>query len=52
MPLTRLKAQRLGSLIGAAVHERPYRDNAEALARRVRHEDGAGRVLAALDRLG
>jgi UDP:flavonoid glycosyltransferase YjiC (YdhE family) len=50
VPLRRLSAERLAALIRQAVSDPAYRRRAEAVAERVRREDGAGRVAEALAR--
>jgi sterol 3beta-glucosyltransferase len=50
MPLRRLTADRLATLIKRAVSEPGYRERARLVAERVRAEDGAGHVVRALDR--
>jgi len=51
VPHRKLTAERLGAAIRAAVEHRPYRDRALELAGQLRAEDGAGRVVAAVERL-
>jgi sterol 3beta-glucosyltransferase len=46
----RLSAARLASLVREAVSQPSFRRGAQALAARVRAEDGAGRVIEALRR--
>lgn len=51
VPFRELSADRLGTLIRAAVTEPSHRERAKELAVRVQADDGAGRVAKALDRL-
>ncbi|WP_182884027.1 glycosyltransferase [Microbispora sp. H10949] len=51
VPYRKLSVDRLTAAISAAVSRPGYRAAAEALSGRIAAEDGAGRVLAALDRL-
>jgi sterol 3beta-glucosyltransferase len=51
VPFTDLTGERLGDLIVRAVADPVHRRHAEAIAARVRAEDGAGRVAEVLDRL-
>ncbi|OLZ74516.1 UDP-glucose--sterol glucosyltransferase [Streptomyces sp. IMTB 2501] len=52
VPLRRLTADALASALVRATREPVYRDRARALGARIRSEDGAAPVLAALERLG
>ncbi|MEV5880235.1 glycosyltransferase [Streptomyces sp. NPDC052101] len=52
VPLRRLSVGALASALVRAAREPVYRDRARALGVRIRDEDGAAPVLAALDRLG
>jgi UDP:flavonoid glycosyltransferase YjiC (YdhE family) len=54
LPLRRLTAQRLGRLIGALAGPGAsgYRGRAAAMAAEIRAEDGVGRTVALLERLG
>jgi UDP:flavonoid glycosyltransferase YjiC (YdhE family) len=47
----RLSADRLAAAVSAAVSEPSYRTRAAELSRRISAEDGAGNVIAAIDRL-
>jgi UDP:flavonoid glycosyltransferase YjiC (YdhE family) len=51
VPLARLSAERLSALIRLAVSEPSLRRRAEEVAARVRSEDGAGRIVEAVERL-
>jgi sterol 3beta-glucosyltransferase len=51
IPFKKLSADRLTAAISAAVTDPAYREAAQAVSRRIAAEDGAGQVLAALDRL-
>ena len=51
VPLRRLTAGRLGAALTAAVRDPRYRQRAGAVAARLAREDGAGGVLAAVERL-
>jgi sterol 3beta-glucosyltransferase len=51
IPFTRLTADRLAFALRQVLHVPSYRANAEALAALVAEEDGAGSVVAAIDRL-
>ncbi|MEU4932798.1 glycosyltransferase [Streptomyces yokosukanensis] len=52
VPLRRLTVQALASALVRATREPVYRERARSLGARIRAEDGAAPVLAALDRLG
>ena len=52
VPFPKLDAERLGRLIGRAVSDPGYRVRAQALAARVRAEDGAARVGEVLEEYG
>ncbi|MFF3917949.1 glycosyltransferase [Streptomyces sp. NPDC001852] len=52
VPLRRLTVETLSAALVRATREPQYRDRARRLGARVRDEDGAAPVLAALDRLG
>ncbi len=51
VPFRRLSAQRLASAIRKAVSDRRFRDRARQLSAVIQAEDGAGRVLSAVERL-
>lgn len=51
LPFHRLSADRLSAAIRTAVAERHHRDRAASVAQRLRGEDGAGRVLDAVNRI-
>jgi sterol 3beta-glucosyltransferase len=51
LALSTITGEGLGELISQAVHRAEYRRNAEELGRRVRAEDGAGRIIETLERL-
>ncbi|GAA3033884.1 hypothetical protein GCM10020000_08980 [Streptomyces olivoverticillatus] len=51
IPLRRLSAEDLAAAIRKAVYEPRYRRRARQLAASIRAEDGAGPVLAAVERL-
>ncbi|MCP2258381.1 UDP:flavonoid glycosyltransferase YjiC, YdhE family [Streptoalloteichus tenebrarius] len=50
-PLKELSVERLASLIRQAVTDESYRRRARALARRIAVEDGAGKVVMAVERI-
>jgi sterol 3beta-glucosyltransferase len=52
VPLRRLTVDALASALVRATREPAYRERARSLGARIRGEDGAAPVLAALDRLG
>ncbi|MGW2423780.1 glycosyltransferase [Streptomyces sp. NPDC001709] len=52
VPLRRMTVDALASALVRATREPAYRERARALGARIRDEDGAAPVLAALDRLG
>lgn len=51
IPLTRLSADHLAGAVRAALSDPSYRARATALADRISAEDGAGRVVEAVDRV-
>lgn len=51
IPQRRLSADNLGSAIRSVLSDSGLRDNAAELARHMRSEDGAGRVVTAIDRV-
>ncbi|MER6028934.1 glycosyltransferase [Streptomyces sp. NPDC001851] len=52
VPLRRITVDALASALVRATREPAYRERARSLGARIREEDGAAPVLAALDRLG
>ncbi|AHH99166.1 glycosyltransferase [Kutzneria albida] len=51
VPHRKLTAERLAGAIRAAIGHQPYRERALELSARLRAEDGAGQVVAAVERL-
>lgn len=52
LPIGRLSAEELASRIRAALDDATYRSRAAMLSRLLEAEDGAGRVVAAVERMG
>jgi sterol 3beta-glucosyltransferase len=52
VPMRELAAERLAELISQAVSDPGYGRRAHALAQQIRQEDGAGRIVEAVGRIG